>query len=259
MARLQQFCGLANTIHALAVRETQLLFDGKKRLGWINIYLHPLLFITGITMLRPFLFGRFSVDRLEPVLPITGILMFFMFRDLLVRSIRMGKPVNGLYNFSRVTPVRYITSLALVYWNKYMPLMTGLLLVCHELGVKIQLNNWLYAVLGPVILIAFGLGAGLFFWSFLQAYPYFTFMFTYLPMLLFWVSGLLYSATSLPVRIQWYLSWNPIFVCIEMARFGLGSDTSNFFIAPLYVALCAFISLAFGLLLANRASRIYRQ
>ncbi|MCL2001014.1 MAG: hypothetical protein FWG74_06230 [Planctomycetes bacterium] len=258
MVFLRRFGFRLGILRALAVRETHLLSAGSL-FGWFSVYFQPFLMVAGFILIRPVIFGRFRIDSLEPVLFITSFLPFFMFTELVKKSFRFKKPLGGVFNFSTVSALDMFVTWAVVAWNRYMSLMTALIAACYLLGEKVDLSEWLYAIAGPLGLLFLGLGCGMTFWGLLLRYPYARMLLASFPRVLFWCSGILYSAVSLPPFLQEYMAWNPVFNCIEMLRFGVGLDSSSIFLRPGYAALISLAMLCLGSLLCRQGGKAYRR
>jgi capsular polysaccharide transport system permease protein len=74
--------------------------------------------------------------------------------------------------------------------------------------------------------------------------------------ILFFTSGLFFSVSELPLRIQRYLFFNPILHIIELTRSGFSSTYPASFVSLAYISGWVMAVLAIGLLL-ERYSRKY--
>ena len=64
---------------------------------------------------------------------------------------------------------------------------------------------------------------------------------------LFFISGIFFLPSMLPLHIQKYFQWNPVAQVIDIVRDGLFSSYHSTFHSISYVFSFAFISLALGL------------
>lgn len=71
---------------------------------------------------------------------------------------------------------------------------------------------------------------------------------------LFWISGLFFTADSIPLHVREYLMWNPILQCVEIVRDGWFTGYRATEASPAYV-LVWIILLAFAGLTLERAVR----
>ncbi len=72
---------------------------------------------------------------------------------------------------------------------------------------------------------------------------------------LFWVSGLFFTADSLPLEIRRVLMWNPIFHCVEIVRDGWFSGYRSSGASAAYVAVWAILLGFVGLTLERAVRR----
>ena len=245
-------------IRSLVIRESLTLF-GAGIVGILKPFLPPTLLLFFFLLLRPLIFGRFTLETMQPVLLITGITMFFMFRSILARGLKLGKPTGPHFHFPFLKPYHLFASWGILYWNIFMLAMAALLLACFCIGVTFELTNWHYIVLGTTTLFVFSIGFGMVAWSLTVHFPFLLWPLHAFQRLFLWVSGVIIPVGSLPPSIQMYFAWNPVLNCIEMTRYGLGLNSSALFHDLSYCWLWSIALLAIGMLTSSHVERTCRK
>ncbi|MFT4021689.1 MAG: ABC transporter permease [Acinetobacter sp.] len=204
-------------IRALFLRELQTRF-GPYRLGYLWVFLEPLCNI-GIMIL---LFGTVMHRTLPgmdyPVFLANGILPFFMFRKGVLQSLNAVQSNKGLFSYRPVKPIDSI--LARSVMEGFLSFTTYLFfsLILLWWGYHINFDSIPQLVGYWFLLFLFMTGCSLILMvigdfsreigKFLSA----------LFLILYFLSGIIYSIHVIPEQYLQYLLWNPIIHIVEHMR-----------------------------------------
>lgn len=240
-------------IHALALRETKTRF-GHNRAGYLWALLEPIFWIMTFWGLYA-LAGRQSMAGM-PFIPFlaTGIVTYLLFYGTLEKVSQAINANRSLLFYPQVH------TLDLVFARVVLELVTciavfAVLVGGHGLIVQsIEFENLLRVLWGLVLAAMVGMTAGLVFCALnvLSA----TVERIRAPLLrpMFWISGLFFTAESLPTDIRDALLWNPVLHCVEMVRDGWFPTYHGVHASSAYV-LYWIVGLAFVGLTLERAVR----
>jgi capsular polysaccharide transport system permease protein len=72
---------------------------------------------------------------------------------------------------------------------------------------------------------------------------------------LFWISGIFFTANTLPSHVRTFMLYNPVLHLVELTRGGYFADYDATYASPMYVCAWAITLLALGLMLERVARR----
>ncbi|MDY6510379.1 ABC transporter permease [Acinetobacter faecalis] len=239
-------------VSALLLRELQTRF-GQYRLGYLWVFLEPLLTIGALIVIFGTIRERISPGIEFVIFLINGIIPFFMFRSGIMQSIGAVQSNKGLFSYRPVKPVDAVLARNILeFILKFLAYITfsGLLI---WFGFNISFESIPQLLLYWFLLFIFMLGCSLIFMvvasfsSEIQKFLSASFLIIYLS------SGVLYSIKIIPTQYRDYLLYNPLIHMFELMRHA---------VAPTYtlvsgISLSYFIywligSLFVGLLLYKR-------
>lgn len=205
------------SIRALLLRELQTRF-GQYRLGYLWIFLEPL-FTLGIMVL---LFGTIMQRTLPGidyvVFLINGIIPFLMFKTGVTQAMSAVQSNKGLFSYRPVKPidallarnilefllkfVAYISFTAVVLWMNYsisLSEIPTLLFFWFLLFIFMVSCSLIFMVIGDLSA---------------EIEKFMSVLF----LILYFLSGVLYSIHLIPAEYQQYLLWNPLVHIFELMR-----------------------------------------
>jgi len=237
----------SRVIHALILREMKTRF-GRAQLGYIWALIEPTLYVLIFLALYE-LRGKTAVSGMPIALfLLTGAIPFIMFRDTMTRSMTAIQSNRPLLTFPQVTPIDLIigralleiatTTVAFVLLIVAFAAIAGPVKIADPLGVF----AWL-AVLG---LLGFGAGA-----AFGALAPLFPSVQQLVPSILirplFWVSGLFFTAETIPDEIRGYALLNPLLNLTELVRAAFFPGFESPYPDVTYVVLFTLVVVFLGL------------
>ena len=242
-------------IRALLLRELQTRF-GQYRLGYVWVLLEPLLSI-GIML---FLFGTIMQRTLPgieyEIFLINGILPFFMFRSGVTQALSATQSNKGLFSYRPVKPIdALLARIFLEFLLKFIA-YTFFSLAFLWFGSSISFEHipelLFYWTLLFVFMMAFSL-------IFMVIGDFSKEVGKFLSvgfLILYLLSGILYSIQIIPVQYREYLLWNPLIHIIELMRHAVAPAYELVSgISLSYFVIWIILSLFIGLLLYKRFER----
>ncbi|MEZ2903274.1 ABC transporter permease [Acinetobacter terrestris] len=242
-------------IRALLLRELQTRF-GQYRLGYVWVFLEPL-FTIGIML---FLFGA-VMERALPgieyeIFLINGILPFFMFRSGVTQALSAIQSNKGLFSYRPVKPIDALLARnfleLLLKFIAYVFFSLGFLWLGYSISFQHIPELLFYWSLLFVFMLAFSL-IFMVIGDFSQEIGKFL---SVIFLILYFLSGILYSIHIIPAQYREYLLWNPLIHIIELMRHAVAPTYELVSgISLSYFVIWVILSLFIGLLLYKRFER----
>ena len=218
----------ARVIHALVLREVNVKF-ARHRLGYLWAFVEPVAFIAAFSLILSV--GGKSLPAGMPAVPflITGIIPFFLFRDVATATLRGVSANKALLVYPQVTAfdvmiARFVTRNR----DRHCHFRGTLLGALMGLGVEVRIEHpveafgWLIAM----GLVGFGFGAAC---GALE--PLFPAVERIVPAVvlrpLFWISGLFFTSGMLPPDVRDLALINPLLHMIELLRSAFFHEFEN--------------------------------
>jgi len=202
---------------ALVIRELRARVEGRW-LGLLWMVFEPLAHIFVILALFGFRHHVVSATIEFPVFLVTGMLPFFMFRNL-ARRLPSSIPQNrGLYAYRQVKPIDALVARAAVEIGLYTAVYFCALAILGWLDYHWLPNEPLELLLVMCVLVALGMSLGLLFSVLVHNRPKVETFIGMLFMPLYLLSGVIFPARSLPAEARQWLLLNPILHLIELGR-----------------------------------------
>ena len=205
--------------YALYIRETvtRIMAD---RFAWFWMIFEPIAFVVIMVGIRLFVLGR---DRLIPnaeFVPwlIIGLLGFFLFRELLNRSVGAVEANKGLFAYRQVKPIDPVlvrSALEGVFKTFILGIFIvgGLFLGLGMWGDDMVTFSWAW-----ISLWTLGLGIGLTVSVLSGLVPEIGKVVKMLSLPLLLLSGVILPLSFLPYNLVYYLMFNPIAHGLELSR-----------------------------------------
>ncbi len=238
-------------VHALALRETRTRF-GQNNLGYLWALLEPLFWIGTFAGLFA-IAGRSSPGGM-PIVPFlaTGIIAY----ELVMKTADKGsQAINGnkaLLFYPQVHTLDLILARGLLEMATYGVVFVLIIGGWAFTVPHVRIDDLLVLLSGLGLAGSLGMGLGLVLCSLNVLSPTVDRIRGPLFRPMFWISGLFFSASSLPSQAREYLLYNPVLHCVEMVRSGFFPSFHSPYADPTYV-MAWIIGLFFvGLTLERR-------
>ncbi len=235
-----------SVVFAVFIRELNARF-GRYSIGFIWAFLEPIIFILTLCFIRSRFTGT-AISGLHPVIFFaSGVLTFFLFRNIITTSISAVEANQGLFNYQRVKPADIVVARVLL--ETLIVATTTLLLFSgfYLAGYTFTWNSALevLGVLACLLMLAGGLGL-----MGCIAGPLWHDSKIIVPMVIrpfFFISGVFYPANSIPQPLRDLALLNPLLHVLELTRESAFADYTSHEGSWLYLFGCSALSLLLGL------------
>lgn len=204
-------------IVALVIRELRARVQGRW-IGLLWMLFEPLAHVLVILALFGFRHHVASATVEFPVFLVTGLLPFFVFRNLARRLPNAVSSNRALYAYRQVKPIDAMIARAVVEIGLYGAVYLVALLLLGWLGYHWLPVEPLELLVVSVVLLALGAGLGLLFSLLAHNRPKVESMIGVTFMPLYILSGVIFPLHSLPPGIREWLLWNPVLHLIDLSR-----------------------------------------
>ena len=235
-----------SVVHALFLREVQTRF-GTKKLGYLWAIIDPFTQIFLFATLKTALHDRGMPGIDYVVFLATSFLTYNLFKHVMTNSMSAFNANKMLFNYKQVKPFDTIVSRFVLEF-----LIFGVaVIIFMSIGIYFEFDltvkDFNMVLLTVLWISVFAFGIGLLFAVLSSFYESFSKIISYITMPLFFISGLFYTAGSLPPEIREILLYNPILHFIEMihGNYFLVLDTQ--YVDYEYMMYWTFLPLFFGL------------
>ena len=215
MIKRTSFNIFKSVVKALFLREVQTRF-GAQKLGYFWAIFDAMLMVLVFAGLKAAIAEKAMPGVDFPVFLATGFLAFFLWRNIVNRSMKSFSANAALFAYRQVKPFDTIVTRALL--EVLISIMATLVFISIGLYFKyeIAVQEFNMVILAVVWLIIFGFGFGLMSAVFSHFYETFGKIISVLMTPLLFVSALMYTVDSLPPILREIILYNPLVHFIEM-------------------------------------------
>jgi capsular polysaccharide transport system permease protein len=202
---------------ALVIRDLRSRVEGR----WLSLLwmlFEPLAHVLLMMALFGFRHQVTSVNTEYPVFLVTGMLPFFLFRNLARRIPAAINSSRGLYAYRQIKPLDALLGRAIVEIALYGAVFLTVLLLLGWLGyvttpvAPLELAGVLF------VLLACGLALGLIFAVLGHERPKVQSVIGMAFIPLYLLSGIIFPVQNLPMSVREWLLWNPVLHLIDHVR-----------------------------------------
>ena len=244
----------ARIICALVLREVNVKF-ARQRLGYLWAFVEPVAFVAAFALILSV--GGKTLPAGMPAVPflITGIVPFFLFRDVVTATLRGVSANKALLVYPQVTAFDVMIARFLLETATALVVFVALLAAMKGLGIDVRIERPLEAFgwLIAMGLAGFGFGAAC---GALE--PLFPAVERVVPAVilrpLFWISGVFFTSGMLPPDLRDLALLNPLLHMVELLRSAFFHEFENQYATYPYAVFTLLIVLFIAALL-HRALR----
>lgn len=233
-------------VKALFLREIKTRF-GKYRLGYLWAILEPAAHLLILLAVFGFIMHRTMPDISFPVFLVNGLIPYFIFSNIAIRSIGAIDANLGLFNYRPVKPIDTILARSLLEFFIYSMVYVVLMSILGIIGETFSIHNVAILILTWFLLVLFSVGLGLIFMVIGRTFPETE---KFLPLLikpLYFVSCIMYPLHAIPKEYWPYILWNPIAHIVELSRESVVSGYISGGVSLSYLMLSTLFVLFLGL------------
>lgn len=241
-----------SAIRALLLRELQTRF-GQYRLGYLWVFLEPLFSIGLLVLLFGTIMQRTLPNIEYEIFLINGIIPFFMFKSGVIQALGATQANKGLFSYRPVRPIdallaRNILELLLKF-IAYAFFSITFLWFGYSISFDYIPQLLFYWILLFIFMVSFSLIFMVVGDFSKEIGKFISSMF----LIVYLLSGIIYSIHIIPAQYQEYLLWNPLIHIIELMRNAVVPTYSLVPGIDIYYFISWIIgSLFFGLILYTR-------
>lgn len=238
-------------VFALFVRELQTRFGGRW-LGAFWVLLEPLAHLFVMLLIFGYVRNRVLPGTEYPVFLLTGLVPFFLFRNLALRGMQAIEANRGLFGYRQVKPLDPLLSRAVLETLLYSVVYLMTLGTLGWLGFQVLPAHPLQWLFVGALLVGSGFGLGLLFAVLTDEFPNVRSLIGVAFLPLYLVSGIIFPVAAVPPQILPWLLWNPVLHAIELSR---GHFFPQYHVLP---EVSTFYVAAFTLIVLALAMSLYR-
>lgn len=227
---------------------------GKYRLGYLWSLLEPAAHVIVLWSIRSVVMARTQSGISYAVFIIVGVISWFLFRNIAVRSLKMIQSNAGLFGYrfghKAVKPVDTILAHTLFELVVNILVFAILLYLAWAfLGETVQVNNFPYLATIFLLLAWLALGLALMFVALSERYPESERIVLVCIRPFYFISGVFFSIREIPAEYWPYLYWNPLLHAIELGRNAISPAYDVHQASLGYLFICALVASFVGLAL----------
>jgi capsular polysaccharide transport system permease protein len=244
------------TIHALIMREALSRF-GERKLGYIWAFLEPVIHILTLILLHQLMGFSPAVGIDSYTFFVTGLLPFFLFRNVISKTMEAINANRALLVFPQIKFLDLMYSRAILETITFVIVYLLMLLFINFIIHPVSLNGAIKSTMILFIVAVLGFSIGLLFSVIASFWESFKILISSIIRILYFVSGVFFSVTSIPEEYYVYLAWNPLLICITLIRDYMFTSyyPPEIFISYNHLFLLILANLYFGLLLVKKMSK----
>jgi capsular polysaccharide transport system permease protein len=212
---------------ALVIRDLRARVQGRWQ-GLLWMLFEPLTHMLLILALFGFRHNASSTTVEYPVFLITGLLPFFIFRNLARKLPVAINASRAVYSYRQVKPIDALAARAVVETGLYAAVYVAALAILGWLGYDWLPHEPLELLVVSFVIIALGTGLGLLFSVLVHGRPKVQTLIGWIFLPMYFLSGVVIPPTSFSPQFREWLMLNPMLHLIELSR-------SHFF--PHYVEM----------------------
>ncbi|UQP00552.1 ABC transporter permease [Burkholderia multivorans] len=235
-------------VYALFLRELKTRF-GKQRLGYLWAFLEPVVHMLVLFAILG-LIAKHAMPAISfPVFLICGLVPYFMFLNITLRSLNALEANLGLLSYRPVHPIDTVIARAVLELVISIIVFAVLLLILALGGQSVELSDLPELAAIWVLLTILGLGVGIIFMVVGHEFAVSEKIIPLLMRPLYFVSSVMYPLTSIPVQYRGLLLWNPLVHAFELMRHSVVSEYNIEPVSLTYLTFSTFLIFFLGLAL----------
>lgn len=245
MSRRDAWMGQFEVVHALAIRETRTRY-GAHRLGYFWAVVEPALFILTFFLVFEVAGREAPVGMSVFTFLATGVLPYLLFAKT---TEQVANAINGnkaLLFYPQVSPLDLVIARVFLEFVTYFVVFAVLMTIESLYEQRFIVDDPLLVVGGFFLASLLGTGLGLLFCGLAQFSNVVDRARGPIMRPFFWVSGIFFTATTLPLEARSLLLHNPVLHATELTRAGWFTRYE-----PTFADFSYAVSWALGLLLVG--------
>jgi capsular polysaccharide transport system permease protein len=241
-----------SVVKALMLREIQIRFESEK-LGYFWALVEPVIMIIVFGLIHAQMKSK-TPYNIQVFLGIS-FSTYNIFKNIVLFNLNTFKANKGLYIYKQIKPIDTLISKSIVEFALNLIVIVLLILIAISLNIEIKIKDLLTVILAIIWFSFFGFSLAVLFSVlsyFFENFPRIVRV-MFLPM--FFISGLFFTADSLPSKIRDILLYNPVFQFEELIHGYFFYALSDKYVNYLYLIFWTILPFFIGLWLYKKTER----
>lgn len=234
-------------IGALVLREVHTLY-GNTRLGYLWAIIQTAFGIGVFWGMRAVMGAHAPHGMGMVVFLLCGFIPWYIFSDTVSRCMAAVRANQALLTFPQVTELDLMLARIVVVWGTQLVSALVILFLAWVGGQAMVLRHPSSVVAALFAAPCLGLGVGLTCAALARFWPTLDKLVPMLMRILFFTSGIFFSASSFPARIAHSMLLNPMMQIIEWQRYGFSASSQAPLYNVTYIGAWCVVTLCLGML-----------
>ncbi|WP_102505126.1 ABC transporter permease [Salinivibrio kushneri] len=244
-------------VYALILREALGKY-GKSKIGYLWALLEPVIQVLVLVAIFSALGRKSPVGGDLAIFFATGIVPWLIYSNLASRLSGALGANQALLAYPHVTPFDVLVARALLEVMTMLVVFALIYNVLYLVGKAEGVDDLFNVLLGLLLLSLFSTGVGMVNSAIRIYFDSWDKLFNALNRPLYFISGIFFTAASLPPQAREYLQWNPIFQYVEWIRSGFFATSSSAYTNHSYAISCAAMVFFIGLTVTQHTRHLAR-
>nr|WP_158161527.1 ABC transporter permease [Vibrio mimicus] len=244
-------------IYALILREALSKY-GKSKIGYLWALVEPVAQVLILVLIFSGLGRQSPVGGDLAVFFVTGIVPWLLYSNLANRLSGAYGANQALMAYPHVTPFDVLIGRALLESTTMIVVFALIVFVLQLMGKALSIYDLFNVMAALLTLSVFAVGVGMINATIRIYWDSWDKLFSAANRPLYFLSGIFFTASSLPLQAREWLQWNPIFQCVEWVRAGFFATYQSTYIQFNYAISCALILFTLGLIGVAQTKHITR-
>lgn len=234
-------------IYALILREALGKY-GKSKIGYLWAVIEPALQVLILVAIFTALGRKSPVGGDLAIFFTTGIMPWMLYNNLAGRLSGALGANQALMSYPHVTPFDVLIGRAILEVTTMFVVFIFIVVSLQLFGVSLSIYDLFQVLCSLLILSIFSIGVGFINSTIRIYFDSWDKVFSAVNRPLYFLSGVFFTASSLPPQARVWLEWNPIFQYIEWLRSGFFSTYQDSYINYSYAISVAIVTFTLGLI-----------
>ncbi|CZF80149.1 Polysialic acid transport protein KpsM [Grimontia celer] len=234
-------------IYALILREALSKY-GKSKIGYMWALVEPISQVLLLVLIFSALGRQSPVGGDLAVFFATGIVPWLLYSNLAKRMSSAFSANQALMAYPHVTPFDVLMGRALLESTTMIVVFALIVFALQLMGKALSIHDLFNVITALLTLTVFSIGVGMINAAIRVYWDSWDKLFNAANRPLYFLSGIFFTASSLPPQAREFLQWNPIFQCVEWVRAGFFSTYESAYIRFDFAISCALILFTLGLI-----------
>lgn len=204
-----------SVVLALFLREVQVRF-GTKRMGYFWAIFDAMAMVFTFASLKYFIAENSMPEVDFSVFLASGFLAFFLWKNIVKKSISAFESNRALFNYKQVKPIDAVFARFALECLVSTMATSLFLIIGLYFDFAVDVQNFNMVILAVVWLSFFGLSVGIFNAVVSSFYPFYSKLVDIVMLPLLFVSAIMYTVDSLPLEVREIILYNPLVHFMEM-------------------------------------------